>query len=46
MKDIDQYALEQFTRMEEAMQDGMNIILDAVREASTTLEQAKRHVGQ
>lgn len=44
--DIDQYAIEQFTRMEEAMQDGMNIILDAVREASTTLEQAKRHVGQ
>jgi hypothetical protein len=46
IKDIDQYALEQFTRMEEAMQDGMNIILDAVREASTTLDQAKRHVGQ
>ena len=41
-----QYAIEQFTRMEEAMQDGVNIILDAVREASTTLDQAKRHVGQ
>jgi hypothetical protein len=46
ISDIDQYAIEQFTRMEEAMQDGMNIILDAVREASATLEQAKRHVGQ
>lgn len=43
---IDEYALQQFTRMEEAMQDGVTIILDAVREASTTLDQAKRHVGQ
>ncbi|MDQ3696055.1 MAG: ATPase [Chloroflexota bacterium] len=43
---IDDYAIQQFTRMEEAMQDGVTIILDAVREASTTLDQAKRHVGQ
>ena len=43
---IDQYALQQFGRIEEAMQDGLNIIMDAIRETTATLEQAKRHIGQ
>lgn len=43
---IDQYALQQFTRVEDALQQGMQIILDAVRESSAEMEAAKRHIGQ
>ena len=43
---IDEYALQQIGRVEEAIQDGLNLVMDALREASSNLEQAKRHVGQ
>jgi hypothetical protein len=46
MGQIDLYALQQLTRVEEAMQDGLNLIMEAIRETSATIEQAKRHVGQ
>lgn len=46
MGQIDQYALQQFARVEEAMQDGLNLIMDAIRESTAAMEQAKRHVGQ
>jgi hypothetical protein len=43
---IDEYALQQIGHVEEAIQDGLNLVMDALREASTNLEQAKRHVGK
>jgi cell division septum initiation protein DivIVA len=43
---IDEYALQQIGRVEEAIQDGLNLVMDALREASANLEQAKRHVGK
>jgi hypothetical protein len=43
---IDDYALQQIGRVEEAIQDGLNLVMDALREASANLEQAKRHVGK
>ena len=43
---IDEYALQQIGRVEEAIQDGLNLVMDALREASTNMEQAKRHVGK
>ncbi len=43
---IDQYALQQFAKVEEAMQDGLNLIMEAIRETNASMEQAKRHVGQ
>jgi vacuolar-type H+-ATPase subunit H len=43
---IDVYALQQFARVEEAMQDGLNIVMEALRETGSSLEQAKRHIGQ
>ena len=46
MGQIDEYALLQIGRVEEAIQDGLNLVMDALREASANLEQAKRHVGQ
>ena len=46
MSDIDTYALQQIGRVEVAIQDGLNLVMDALREASTNLEQAKRHVGK
>ena len=46
MGQIDDYALQQIAKVEEAVQDGLNLVMDALREASTTLEQAKRHIGQ
>jgi hypothetical protein len=46
MGQIDQYALQQIGRAEEAIQDGLTLVMDALREASANLEQAKRHVGQ
>lgn len=44
--EIDVYALEQFGLIDEAMQDGMNIIMEAMREATAAMEQARRHIGQ
>jgi hypothetical protein len=46
MGEIDKYALEQLGEAEDAIQEGMNLVIDALREASAHLEQAKRHVGQ
>lgn len=43
---IDQYALEQFAHVEEAMQDGLNLIMESIRETTATIEQAKRHIGR
>ncbi len=43
---IDVYALQQFSRVEEAVQEGMKIVMDALQDTATTIEQAKRHVGQ
>ncbi len=43
---IDVYALQQFARVEEALQDGMNIVMEALRETGASIEQAKRHIGQ
>ena len=42
---IDQYALPQFTRVEDAVQQGLQIIMDAVRETTAEMESAKRHIG-
>lgn len=44
--EIDVYALEQFGLIDEAMQDGLNIIMEAMREATAAMEQARRHIGQ
>jgi hypothetical protein len=46
MAQIDQYALQQISEAEAAIQEGLNMVVDALREASSSLEQAKRHVGQ
>jgi hypothetical protein len=46
MGQIDAYALQQIGQVEEAIQDGLTLVMDALREASTNLEQAKRHVGK
>ena len=46
MGQIDAYALQQFGKVEEALQDGLNIIMEAIRETASSIEQAKRHVGQ
>ncbi len=43
---IDDYALQQIGKVEEAIQDGLNLVMDALREASATMEQAKRHIGK
>lgn len=43
---IDQYAMQQFTRVDEAIQQGMQIILDAVSEASAEMGSAKNHIGR
>ena len=44
IEQIDDYALQQIGRVEEAIQDGLTLVMDALREASSNLEQAKRHV--
>ncbi|MBA3413914.1 MAG: hypothetical protein H0U10_01645, partial [Chloroflexia bacterium] len=46
MGQIDVYALQQFSRLEEAVQEGMKIVIDALQDTTSTIEQAKRHVGQ
>jgi hypothetical protein len=45
MAQIDAYALQQIAKVEEAIQDGLNVVMDSLREASSNLEQAKRHIG-
>jgi hypothetical protein len=46
MGQIDEYALQQLGEVEEAVQDGLNLVMDALRAASANLEQAKRHIGK
>jgi hypothetical protein len=46
MGQIDEYALQQLGEVEEAIQDGMNLVMDTLRAASANLEQAKRHIGK
>jgi hypothetical protein len=46
MGQIDEYALKQIAGVEAAIQEGLNLVMDALREASANLEQAKRHIGQ
>ena len=43
---IDEYALKQIASVEASIQEGLNLVMDALREASANLEQAKRHIGQ
>jgi vacuolar-type H+-ATPase subunit H len=42
---IDQYALQQFTRVEDAVQQALQLIADAVRESTAEMESAKRAIG-
>lgn len=42
---IDQYALQQFTRVEDAVQQGLQIISEAIRDTTAEMESAKRHIG-
>ena len=44
--EIDVYALEQFDRVEAAMRDGLRMIEDALSDAATMMDDAKRSVGQ
>ncbi|MGH2535024.1 MAG: ATPase [Thermomicrobiales bacterium] len=44
--EIDVYALQQFTKVEEAMREGLEIIDNAVRETVATIERAKSAIGQ
>jgi hypothetical protein len=46
MGQIDEYALKQIAGVEASIQEGLNLVMDALREASANLEQAKRHIGQ
>lgn len=46
MGQIDEYALKQIAQVEQAVEDGLNQVMDALREASANLERARRHVGQ
>jgi vacuolar-type H+-ATPase subunit H len=43
---IDQYALEQFTKLEAALQDGLHVIASVVQEITAELEDAKRNIGR
>lgn len=45
MGQIDDYALQQIANAEAAIQEGLTLVMDALREASANLEQAKRHIG-
>lgn len=46
MGQIDEYALQQIAQVEEAVQDGLNLIMEAFKTTAANLEQAKRHVGK
>jgi vacuolar-type H+-ATPase subunit H len=43
---IDEYAMQQFTRVEDAIQQGVQLILDAMRETSAEMESARHHIGR
>ena len=43
---IDSYALEQFTRIEEALADGLRMISGAIDDTTRELQDAKRHIGR
>ncbi|MFM9108842.1 MAG: ATPase [Chloroflexota bacterium] len=43
---IDEYAMRQFTRVEDAIQEGMRLIMDAVGQAGGEMDSAKRHIGR
>lgn len=45
MGQIDEYALKQLTEVEAAVQEGLTMVLDALRNSSASLEQARKHVG-
>lgn len=45
MGQIDEYALKQLTDVEAAVQEGLTMVLDALRNSSASLEQARKHVG-
>jgi vacuolar-type H+-ATPase subunit H len=42
---IDQYALQQFTRVEDAVQQALQLVMDAVRDTTAEMEAAKRAIG-
>jgi len=44
--EIDDFALQQFNKLEEAMREGLEIIDNAVRETVATLERAKEAIAQ
>ena len=46
MGEIDEYALQQIARAETAIQDGLTLAMDALRESTKNLDQAKRSVGE
>lgn len=46
MGQIDEYALQQLGRVEDAVQDGMNLVIESMREALANLDNAKRHIGK
>lgn len=46
MGHIDDYALKQLSEVEAAVEEGMNVVIEALRSTSASLAQAKRHVGQ
>ena len=43
---IDEYAMRQFTRVEDAIQEGMRLIMDAVGQAGAEMDSAKNHIGR
>ena len=43
---IDEYAMQQFTRVEDAIQQGVQLIMDAVRDTSAEMDSAKHHIGR
>lgn len=45
LRSIDEFALQQFSRVEESVQEGLRLIMDAVRESSENMESAKKHIG-
>jgi hypothetical protein len=46
MGEIDQYAFQQIERAETAVQDGLTMVMDALRDAAKSLDQAKRSIGE
>lgn len=46
MGQIDEYALQQLSQVRRSRQDGLNLVMEALQNASASLGQAKRHVGR